>query len=149
MCAQPGQAGTTTGPLTVQASISATCAVNSASMGFGTYNPTLNANFDTTGTISVSCTNATSYNIGLGTGTGTGATTTNRVMMSGSDTISYRIYSDLGRTQNWGNTVGTNTVAGTGTGFMQSFTAYGRITSGQTAARPGSYSDTVTVTVTY
>lgn len=148
-CVQAGQAGTSSGSLTVQASISATCAIDSASMDFGTYNPTLNSNFDATGTVSVSCTNGTAFNIGLDKGVGTGANITNRIMMSGANTLTYQIFSDSGRTQNWGNTVGTNTLAGTGTGFSQTFTAYGRITAGQKTAPPGSYSDTVTVKITY
>jgi len=48
----------------------------------------------------------------------------------------------------WGNTIGTNTVASTGTGAAQSFTVYGRIPS-QTTPAPATYTDTITVTVTY
>lgn len=149
LCGSPARAGTSMGSFAVSAGISATCVINSASMAFGAYNPTVNANFDATGAVSVSCTNGTSYNIGLDKGLGTGATITNRVMMNGSNKLTYQIYSDSARTQNWGNTVGTNTVSGTGTGFSQSFTAYGRITAGQTSTPPGSYSDTVTVKITY
>jgi spore coat protein U-like protein len=48
----------------------------------------------------------------------------------------------------WGNTVGTDTVAATGSGAAQSYTVYGRITA-QTTPAPGTYTDTITVTVTY
>jgi spore coat protein U-like protein len=58
------------------------------------------------------------------------------------------LYSDSGRTTNWGNTVGTDTVSGTGTGSAQSLTAYGRIPSQPTPA-PATYSDTIVVTLTY
>ena len=48
----------------------------------------------------------------------------------------------------WGNTVSTDTVAGTGNGSGQSYTVYGRIPA-QTTPAPGNYADTITVTVTY
>jgi len=48
----------------------------------------------------------------------------------------------------WGNTVGTNTVAGTGNGASQSYTIYGQVPP-QNTPTPAVYTDTVTVTVTY
>ena len=62
--------------------------------------------------------------------------------------LSYALYQDSGRSTNWGNVVGTSTLAGTGTGSAVGVTVYGRITANQQAAL-GSYSDTITVTVTY
>jgi len=47
-----------------------------------------------------------------------------------------------------GNTVSTDTVAATGNGASQSYTVYGRVPA-QTTPAPGTYTDTVTVTVTY
>ena len=69
-------------------------------------------------------------------------------MTSGAAIVNYSLYSDSGRTTVWGNTVGTDTVAATGSGASQSYTVYGRVTA-QTTPAPGTYSDTVTVTVTY
>src|SRR4051812_6590950 len=59
--------------------------------------------------------NTTSYNVGLNAGNGSGATVTNR-MMSGSSgaTLPYTLYRDAARTSNWGQTSGTDTVAGVG-----------------------------------
>jgi len=48
----------------------------------------------------------------------------------------------------WGNTVGTNTVAGTGTGNSQSLTVYGNVPA-QATPPAATYNDTITVTVTY
>jgi spore coat protein U-like protein len=62
--------------------------------------------------------------------------------------VTYSLYSDSGRATVWGNTVGTNTVAGTGNGASQSYTVYGRAPA-QTTPAAGTYTDTVTVTVTY
>jgi len=89
------------------------------------------------------------YNVGLSAGLATGATVTNRSMTGpASALLGYKLFSDSGRTINWGNTVGINTVAGVGNGASQSLTVYGQIPAGQ-FVRPGSYADTITATVTY
>jgi|SRR5271165_1854374 len=96
----------------------------------------------------VQCTNTTPYNIGLDAGTATGATVTTRKMTNGAATVSYLLYSGSGRTTNWGNTIGTDTVAATGSGTGQSYTVYGRVPAQSTPA-PAAYAETITVTVTY
>ena len=139
---------TTTTTFTVQITITASCTISSAStLNFGSQG-VLTTNVDQTSTIQVQCTNTTPYNIGLNAGTATGATVTTRKMTSGGATINYSLYSDSGRTTNWGNTVGTDTVSSTGTGASQSFTVYGRVPA-QTTPAPTTYTDTITVTVTY
>jgi spore coat protein U-like protein len=142
------QAATATTSFQVQLTIQAQCLINSAStLNFGTQG-VISANVDQTSTIQVQCTNSTPYNIGLDAGTGTGATVTTRKLTGGGATVNYTLYSDSARTSVWGNTVGTNTVASTGTGASQSFTVYGRIPA-QTTPAPTTYTDTITVTVTY
>ena len=139
---------TTTTTFTVQLTITATCIINSAStLNFGSQG-VLTANVDQTSTIQVQCTNTTPYNIGLNVGTGSGATVAVRKMTSGGATINYSLYTDIGRTTVWGNTVGTDTVASTGNGASQAFTVYGRVPA-QTTPAPATYTDTITVTVTY
>ena len=142
------QATTTTTTFTVQMTITGSCPINSASTLNSGSKGVLTANVDQSSTIQVQCTNTTPYNIGLDAGTGSGATVTSRKMTSGGSTINYSLYSDSGRTSNWGNTVGTDTVASTGTGASQSFTVYGRVPP-QTTPAPATYSDTIPVTVTY
>src|SRR6266853_1710712 len=141
-------AATTTSTFTVRISITATCTINSAStLNFGTQG-VLTTNVDQTSTIQVQCTNTTPYNIGLDAGTGTGATMAVRKLTSGGATVNYSLYSDTGRTTVWGNTIGTDTAAATGNGAAQSYTVYGRVPA-QTTPAPGTYNDTITVTVTY
>jgi spore coat protein U-like protein len=141
-------AATTTSTFTVQATIIASCTINSAStLNFGSIG-VLTAAVNQTSTLQVQCTNTTPYNIGLDVGTGTGATVAVRKMTSGANAVNYSLYSDSGRATVWGNTVGTDTVAATGSGASQSYTVYGRVTA-QTTPAPGTYNDTVTVTVTY
>jgi spore coat protein U-like protein len=142
------RAATSTATMTVQMTITATCTVNSATaLNFGTQG-VLTTNVDQTSTIQVTCTNTTPYNIGLDAGTGTGATVATRKMTSGANTVNYTLYSNSTRTTVWGNTVGTDTAAATGNGSAQSYTVYGRVPP-QAAPAPGTYTDTITVTVTY
>ena len=144
----PSSATTTTTTFTATITLAATCLINSASaLNFGSAG-VLTANVDQTSTIAVQCTNTTPYNIGLDAGTGTGATVAVRKLSTGSATVNYTLYSDSGRTTIWGNTVSTDTVAATGNGASQSYTVYGRVPA-QTTPAPGTYTDTVTVTVTY
>lgn len=141
-------AATTTATFTTQITIAASCIINSASThDFGSQG-ILAANVDQTSTIQVQCTNTTPYNIGLDAGTGSGATVGARKMTSGASTITYSLYSNSGRTTVWGNTAGTDTVAATGNGAAQSYTVYGRVPP-QTTPAPATYTDTITVTVTY
>jgi len=142
------EAATVTTNFTVQITIQANCAINSAStLDFGTQG-VLSANIDQTSTIQVTCTNTTAYNIGLSAGTGAGATVATRKMTSGGNTIDYSLYRDAARTQVWGTTIGTDTVSATGNGAAQPHTVYGRVPP-QTTPAPATYTDTITVTVTY
>ena len=146
--ASQAQAATSTGNLAISGTITATCTVGAGSLAFGAFNPTLNTNLDVSGTFTVTCTNATPYVLSLNAGLGTGATTTTRKMTSGANLLNYNIFQNTTRTTNFGNTSGTDTLAGTGSGIAQTITAYGRIPA-QTTAAVGVYSDTVTITVTY
>jgi spore coat protein U-like protein len=66
----------------------------------------------------------------------------------GAAVLGYSLFSDAARTVNWGQTIGTDTVTGTGNGSAQAITVYGQATAGQFVA-PGAYTDTITATVTY
>ncbi len=145
-------AATSTTTFTVGATVADSCSVTANALSFGSIDPLVNAttNTDATTTIDVTCANGTTYDVGLDAGGATGATVTTRAMTDGvSGALSYSLYSDTGRTTNWGNTVDTDTVSGTGTGAAQTLTVYGRVPSGQETAPTGTYTDTINVTVTY
>jgi spore coat protein U-like protein len=142
----PAAAATATTTFTVTATVQATCLVSATGLAFGTYT---GAVASSTSTVSVTCTNTTPYNVGFSAGLATGATVTTRKMTGpASALLSYGLYSNAGYTTNWGLTIGTDTVAGTGNGSAQAITVYGQAAAGQYVA-PGAYSDTITVTVTY
>lgn len=143
----PLGASTSQYSFTVSATVISSCNVSATTHDFGS-TVAIASNVDATSTITAQCTNTTPYNIGLNAGTGTGATVAIRKMTSGGATINYSLYTNSARTTVWGNTVGTNTVAGTGSGVAQNVTAFGRAPS-QTTPVPATYSDTIVTTVTY
>lgn len=131
---------------TVTTTIAPSCTISATAMAFGTYAGSV---LDTTSTLSVSCTSTTPYNISLNQGLAAAATVTSRRMtLSGSNLLAYTLSSNAARTVNWGQTIGTDTVAGTGNGAAQAVTVYGRIAAGQRVT-PGSYADTIVATITY
>ena len=145
---QPALAGTATTTLGVSLTINAGCNVSSSPVAFPAQ-AVLASAVNQTGSISVTCTNTTPYNVGLDKGAGSGASVTNRLMTGpASATVTYGLYQDSGHSTNWGNTVGTDTVSGTGNGSAQTLTVYGQV-GAQTTPAPGGYADTVNVTVTF
>ncbi len=139
-------AATATGSLAVTATVVQTCLVATTPLVFGNYS--LGA-VDVAATVIVTCTpDVASYSVALGAGAN-GATTTTRKMKlaTGADLMNYALYRDAGRTQNWGETIGVDTVSSTGP--IATYTVYGQLPGSQTGVAPGLYSDTVAVTVTY
>ena len=122
------------------------CSVSTSGLNFGTYDVFSPLNDDITGTINVNCNNKTAYTLSLSSGSGTFAS---RSMTSGTHVLAYNLFLDSTRLTIWGDgSAGTGTVSGTGTGGNTATTVYGRIPARQNAF-VGSYSDVVTVTVTF
>ncbi len=142
-------AASTTNTFQSRITIEADCEITSpTTLDFGN-SGLLNSNIDQTSSFIVKCTQGTDYEIALDAGTTSGGTTTTRKMTDGNgNTVDYEMYSDSGRSSNWGNTSGSDTVASTGTGTDQSFTVYGRVPP-QATPPAGDYTDTVTITVSY
>jgi len=133
-------ADTATATFTVTATVLNTCSATATNLGFGTY---VNVTIDATSTVSVTCTSGGTYTVGLSNGANYSAP--NRRMTNGSAFLTYELYSDAGRLTVWND---TTTVAGTGSGLAQGLTVYGRL-PGTQGLIAGSYTDTITATVTY
>jgi spore coat protein U-like protein len=142
----PVQASTSTATMAVSATVLAQCVVGATPLAFGNYSGVVT---NQTASVTALCTNGTSYTIALSNGSGTGATTALREMTGPAGALlGYSIYSDSAHSSVWGSSTGTNTIAGTGNGVLQTITAYGQIPGSQ-APSPGAYTDTITVTLTY
>jgi spore coat protein U-like protein len=126
------------------------CSVTATNISFGGSVGVLTSAIPATGTITATCTYGDSYTLALNKGTTSGASLSNRLMAgSGSATVQYQLYTNSGHSTVWGDgTSGTSTSGGTGTGSAQNYTVYGQVPA-QTTPAPNTYSDTITVTITY
>ncbi|HEV2867255.1 MAG TPA: spore coat U domain-containing protein [Allosphingosinicella sp.] len=135
-----------TGSVPVNGSVSPTCSVSSGTLGFGTYASASAAL--STATVSVNCSSGAPYQVSLGPGQNV-SSSVRRMAGPGGSFLTYQLYSNSLRTLAWGDGTALGAkVNGTGSGSAQSLTVYGRVPAGQ-SVRPGSYSDSVLVTVDY
>jgi spore coat protein U-like protein len=139
-------AATAPSTMGVSSTVQATCRNTATALAFGVYTGT---QVDATAIVTVTCTNTTPYTVSLNAGTAPEASVTTRRMTGGAGVyLAYALYSNAERTTNWGSTIGSDVVSGTGTGSGQAITVYGREAAGQFVT-PGAYTDTITATVTY
>lgn len=140
--------GTNTSNFDVTLKIVANCVIAANPLDFGQTQGVLSATVSVNTTINVTCSNTTLYNVGLSAGTGTGSSTSSRFMSGtggNTGTVAFNLFQAAGAT-NWGNTQGTDTKSGTGTGVAQALTVYGQIPAQATPA-PDTYKSTITATV--
>jgi len=148
-----------TGTIAVTASVSASCTMTTADMSFGTYDP-LNANnaggadVTATGSVTTTCTNGATPVLTLSEGAHPDSTsapaTPKRQMLNGTDStalMSYGLYSDDAGQILIGNTADTG-LAIASDGTAKTTNIYGIIPKGQNVT-VGSYSDSVTATLTF
>ena len=131
------------------------CTASATPVAFGTYDPKSNLPTSSTGTVTIVCQSTVgllvAYSVKLSSGAGTLQA---RKMITAGSQLNYQIYLDPTYTQIWGDGSG-------GTGYnvggyllavlvpvTTNYTAYGRITALQNVYA-GSYTDTLTILVTY
>lgn len=136
-----------------------TCTASTTGIAFGTYNPLSGAPTSSSGGIVVNCTllsgPAVTDAVNVYLTAGTSGSYAARSMMSGSSALNYNIYFSPAYQQIWGNGTG-GSYYGTATLPMApgapsataTGTFYGQIPAMQDVM-PGSYADTIVVTVNY
>lgn len=144
------QAATSGGTLAVTATVASVCLISNGTLAFGTYDPSAGTVLNGSATITLTCTLGTPYKITMGAGAGSGATTTVRKLTNGANTLSYSLYRDAARTQNWGDTLDTDSLNGTSSAvsLTNTISVYGQIPAGE-AVPGGAYMDSVAITVNY
>ncbi|HEY4275600.1 MAG TPA: spore coat U domain-containing protein [Rhizomicrobium sp.] len=149
LMASKADALTATAQFNVTATVLGNCAVSATDLAFGNYSANSATPLPATSTLSVTCTSGTTYTVALDGGTNK-ASVTGRAMTDGAThNLNYALYTTNAYTSIWGDgTASTVTQAGTGSGSAQTLTVYGRIPVSQFVTA-GSYSDRITVTVTY
>ncbi|MDO5624861.1 MAG: spore coat U domain-containing protein [Pseudomonadota bacterium] len=141
------QAATTTANFQVKMAVNKTCKVTAGAasdIDFGAQDAGATG-LSQSSTITVRCTKTTPYTVGLLPGnTNTGGAGD---MVNGEDKVPYQLRKTSATGAAWGNVSG-NWLSGTGNGTDQSLTVWATVAEVPYVA-PGSYVDTVTVTVTY
>ena len=144
----------------VDARAAADCAISTAGVAFGNYDPTITTSTDATGDLKVVCTHVSggasrvSYTVALSAGTS--GNYAQRRMRAGAAVLNYNLFDSAARTRIWGNgSAGTAIVSGSllvnpgGNRIREaSHPIYGRIPALQ-AVGTGNYSDTIVVTLTF
>jgi spore coat protein U-like protein len=148
------QTPTATTTLSVSAIVGSTCNISTSAVSFGTYDPlvvNVTAPLNGTGIVATTCSNGLGDTLtldqGLNAATGSTTEVPLRQMRSAGNVMAYFLYQNSARSTVFGNDATTG-VAQTGTGLNANLTVYGQVPGAQNAA-PGSYSDTVTATVTF
>lgn len=143
--------------LAVTATVQTACAIGPGALSFGNVAMAVTAGAGTIGStgdvdadsgtsVEVVCTNGSSATVTGGNGLNYSS---GRRMLSGTvDYLGYELYTSSARTTALDTTTGS--IAYTGTGADDTLTIYGRIPgSSLAAAKAGSYSDTVALSITY
>ncbi len=137
-----------TSNFSVTATVTGTCTLTTTTLAFGTYTPTGGILTGST-TVTPTCTTSTAWTLAFNAGSTSGGTISQRLMANGAATLKYNLYTTSADTTLLGDgTSSSSTLTGTGTGAAQATTIYGAIPAGQYVT-PGSYSDTITATISY
>ena len=122
-------------------------------MTFGAYDPitaNLTTPLDSTGTVTITCTQGTSRTVGLDLGANASGST-RRMNDGGTSYLTYELYKDSGYSAVWGNSGGNLLTPATNPAASNAavnITVYGRVAAAQNVIA-GSYTDTVVATVNF
>jgi spore coat protein U-like protein len=123
------------------------CIISSSSgIFFGNYSSGSPLNIN--GTVQFLCTTTTPWTISSNAGTTSGGTIPNRLLANGSNTLPYQLYTDSTYTTIFGNGTSGSSFTGVFDNGYKTLTIYGKVPSGNYPL-PGSYSDSITITLTY
>lgn len=136
-----------------------TCTVSATPIAFGTYNPLTATATVSTGTVTATCNYVSggSQNVSIVSSysAGSSGTFSTRRMLSGANFLTYNLYFDAAYSQIRGDGTGGSQTGGASFTLSSSnrsdsttSTIYGRAPALQDVAA-GTYSDTITVTITY
>jgi spore coat protein U-like protein len=130
----------------------AVCSVSASGVAFGVYIPFAGAPANATGSVTVNCSQFVgAYAVALNGGLNGGGGFSSRRMRAGTALLGYQLYMDAGHTAVWGDGTCGRVTVNSGTCFATcntTYTVHGRIPARQ-AVGPGTYGDTIMVTVTF
>lgn len=145
-------------PASALCTVLCSCSVSTSPVAFGVYNPLSSSSVDAIGNVRVTCGGVLGLLVPYSIALNKGSYSTNfspRQMASSTNRLNYDLYTTNARSIIWGDATGSTqiipdsiTIVVLG-GTANDHAIYGRIPGSQSAIPPGSYSDSVTVTVTY
>ena len=150
----PVFADSATETMLVSAGIGKNCVIETTNISFGSYDPAnVNASdpLDATGTITTTCTIGTAGEVLVDYGSNLASEVSTARRMVGTNTsgyLGYEVYSNSDRSAIWSGDAESG-VDITAAGVGEEMTVYARIPGGQTSAANDSYTDTLTVVVSY
>jgi spore coat protein U-like protein len=134
------------------------CNVTVTSVVFAPFNPLTTGNNDSAGNVRVVCGGGAGLLIGYTVALSAGGSNSiaARTMSSGAAKLAYNLFTSNSYTTVWGDGTGTSGLPSggvlldvIGNAPPQDFPVYARMPGPQTSVAPGSYSDSVVVTLTY
>ena len=129
--------------------LAANCTVTATAVTFGNYDPLAAASRNRNGRITIRCNGTGTFTVAISTGQS--GSYTPRYMTSGTtgDQLNYNLYTDAARSLIWGDgSGGTQTVSQPFSNNRVRLTVYGQIPALENIAA-GSYTDSITATVTF
>ena len=146
VAAPAATAGQSTATLQVRAVVTESCSVSADTLDF-TLDTSPGARAQSQASVDLSCNGPAAYEVALDAGQN-GAR--RMIDPASGKALPYEIYADAARTPRGGDTLGSNTVAGTaGADGKASLTAYGATLASADRLSAGIYSDAVVVTVNF
>lgn len=148
--ASSAQAATDQTSFAVKLTVTSTCDISTVpatDIEFGSHSSTTTS-VNSTGSLTVNCTNGTPYTIALDAGANDDSGTRRMVGQDAANSgvyVPYELYKNSARTEVWND--GSGTYTGTGTGGNETVPIYASVASMNVTA--GDYLDTVTAFITY
>jgi len=143
-------AATSSAPIEVTTEVVSNCVIATSNLAFGQYDPLAGnstQHLDASAAVTMLCPRATSAELSLDSGRYSNGAT--RTLAGSAQRVSYQLYRDAGRTQEWGGgPTGSLQFVSEGIHKPQQVTLYGRIPPGQEVPS-GMYTDVVMATVDF
>jgi spore coat protein U-like protein len=127
------------------------CTFSATPITFGVYNINQQTSVYSVGTLTANCIRSLAFTVALSTGSGESfkPRTMTDLVNGRKYTLDYNLYTDPGRSLVWGDgTEGTHVVPALGLTVPVSLIVYGQVPGSQNPA-PGTFTDTVTATITF
>jgi spore coat protein U-like protein len=127
------------------------CTAAATGVAFGIYTPLQTSALEANGTITITCTGVLFDTATVSLSPGMSGTYTTRSLTSSTSILNYNLYTSSADSAVWGNGSGSSSTVQALIWFFAptaTLTVYGAVASGQDPA-PGTYTDTIMVTVSY